>query len=72
MEGQDRCSAADGSVIPYPLDARRGSAPGHDTAGQAGAGAAYVFVRSGGSWSQQAKLTAAASAVPLDMLPLQQ
>ena len=23
MEGQDRCSAADGSVIPYPLDAPR-------------------------------------------------
>ena len=35
-------------------------AQGNDGAG-AGSGAAYVFVRSGSTWSQQAKLTAAAS-----------
>jgi hypothetical protein len=33
-------------------------APGADTAGGSGAGAAYVFVRSGTVWSQQQKLTA--------------
>jgi len=34
-------------------------APWHATAGKADAGAAYVFTRSGGSWTRQAKLTAA-------------
>lgn len=33
-------------------------APLHDTAGKTGAGAACVFTRSGGVWSQQAELTA--------------
>jgi len=33
-------------------------APRHDTGGKADAGAAYVFVRSSGTWSQQAQLTA--------------
>ncbi|HVE72727.1 MAG TPA: Ig-like domain-containing protein [Thermoanaerobaculia bacterium] len=33
-------------------------APGHSTAGGSGAGSAYVYVRSGTSWSQQAKLLA--------------
>lgn len=33
-------------------------APGRDCAGGADCGAAYVFVRSGGGWSQQALLTA--------------
>jgi hypothetical protein len=34
-------------------------APWHDAAGKADAGAAYVFVRSGGAWTQQARLTVA-------------
>jgi hypothetical protein len=33
-------------------------APGHQVAGQAGAGAAYVFAQSGASWPQQAEFTA--------------
>jgi hypothetical protein len=34
-------------------------APGEDLDGKINAGAAYVFTRSGGTWSRQAKLTAA-------------
>ena len=37
-------------------------APGHTTAGQVAAGAAYVFARSGAVWAQQAALTAASGA----------
>jgi hypothetical protein len=37
-------------------------APYADVGGQAGQGAVYVFVRSGGVWKQQARLTAAAGA----------
>ena len=54
-------AAADifGSSVAISGDTALVGAPLHDTAGAADAGAAYVFVRSAGSWTQQAKLTAA-------------
>jgi hypothetical protein len=51
--GKSVAVAGDTAVIGAPYD-------GH--AGGASAGSAYVFVRSGGVWSQQAKLTAADAA----------
>ena len=44
-------------------------APRHEVAGQADAGAAYVFTRSGGSWTQQAMLTAADGAAGDELRP---
>jgi len=58
-------TAADGAVLDSFGDSVALSgetalvgALGHDTAGQAVAGAAYVFTRTAGSWMQQAQLTA--------------
>ena len=48
-----------GDAVSVSGDTAIVGAPGADPAGTANAGAAYVFVRSGSSWTQQAKLTAA-------------
>jgi hypothetical protein len=46
-----------GASVALSGDTALVGAPGHDIAGKQNAGAAYVFVRSGGSWTKQAKLT---------------
>jgi hypothetical protein len=63
---QAKLTAADGAIadnfgksVALAGDTALVGAPGDDTAGGADAGSAYVFVRSGTAWSQQAKLTAA-------------
>jgi hypothetical protein len=65
---QQQLTAADGAADDYfgssvalsrAGDVALVTAFGDDTAGGTDAGSAYVFVRSGGSWSQQGKLTAA-------------
>ena len=47
-----------GQAVAFSGDTAVLGAPKHDTAGLEDAGAAYVFVRSGTGWQQQAKLTA--------------
>ena len=63
---QQKLTAADGAAEDYfgTSAALAGQtalvgASNHDTGGKADAGAAYVFVRSGTTWSKQAELTAA-------------
>jgi hypothetical protein len=63
---QARLIAADGAAadclgdaVAISGDTALVGASGHDNAGKPDAGAAYVFVRSAGSWTAQARLTAA-------------
>ncbi|HKQ48756.1 MAG TPA: thrombospondin type 3 repeat-containing protein [Phycisphaerae bacterium] len=51
-----------GRAIAIDGETAIGGAPGEDNGGGSDAGAAYVFIRSGTTWSQQAKLTAADAA----------
>jgi hypothetical protein len=51
-----------GSSVALSGDAALIGAPNHTTGGQAYAGAAYVFTRSGGAWLQEAEPTAADAA----------
>ena len=51
-----------GHAVAFSGDTALVGAPVHDTAGMNQAGAAYVFTRSGGLWTQQAKLAAADTA----------
>jgi hypothetical protein len=66
---QARLAAADGaandafgSSVAVSGDTAVVGAPRHDVGGRADQGAAYVFVRSGAAWGQQAELTASAGA----------
>ena len=66
---QAELTAADGApgdqfgyAVAYSQDTVLVGAPGHDAAGRSNAGAVYAFVRTGGSWAQQAKLTDTVSA----------
>ncbi len=63
---QQMLSAADGAAgdffgtgVALSLDTALIGATAHDSAGKADAGAAYVFTRSAGAWTQQQMLTAA-------------
>ncbi|MFO0580011.1 MAG: MYXO-CTERM sorting domain-containing protein [Polyangia bacterium] len=47
-----------GGAVAYGADTATVGAPGADLGAKADAGAAYVFTRSAGAWSEQAKLTA--------------
>jgi hypothetical protein len=51
-----------GEVVALSSDTALVGASNHTVVGADGAGAAYVFTRSGGSWTQQQRLTAAAPA----------
>jgi len=71
---QDKPIAADGAdgdsfggSVAISAETALVGAVGHDSAGKKNAGAAYVFVRAGGSWKQQASLTATDGA-PDDLL----
>jgi hypothetical protein len=63
---QAQLSASDGAAnglfgwrVDFSGNTALVGAPGADVGGRIGQGAAYVFVRSGGTWSEQQKLTAA-------------